>query len=82
MSNQFWKAFPTLPGLHCIEMKDRVQGQVRKETRDVMSEGIVAYFHEASCRFRREIERTYPEPTVPLMAVRESDPRQKREDNT
>ena len=82
MSNPFWKRFPTLPGLHCVEMKDHVQGRVREETRDATPEGLVAYFHEASRHFWREIGRAYPESAATLMTVKESDQRHKTEVST
>ena len=78
MSNPFWKAFPTLPGLHCIEMKDRVQGNVMDETRELTPTALIAYFRNASRRFRREVGRTYPESVATPMTVRGSDQFQKR----
>ncbi len=77
MSNSFWAKFPALPDLHCVEMKDRIQDQIRQETRNVSPEGIIAYFHDAACRFRLEVGRAYPESTVPLMSVQETNTRQK-----
>ena len=78
MNNPFWKQFPTLPGLHCIEMKDHAQARIQDETRNVTPEGLVAYFHEASCRFRRGISRAYPSSTATLLTVKESDKDQER----
>ncbi len=78
MSNIFWTQFPAMPRLHCIALKDRIQDQIRKETRNATPEGIVTYFHEASCRFRQENDHAYPESVSPLMSVRETDPQQKQ----
>lgn len=60
MSNAIWQRYPVTPGLHCVEMKDRLQERVMEETRGASTAVLVAYFQEASRRFWREVGRAYP----------------------
>jgi hypothetical protein len=51
MNEAVWKRFPTSPDMHCVGIKDRVQGKVMEETRHATPETLVAYFRNASRRF-------------------------------
>ena len=73
MSSQIWQRFPVAPGLHSLEMKDRLQERVMEDTRDASPAALVVYFREASRRFWREVGCTYPETVASPMVVRETD---------
>jgi predicted component of type VI protein secretion system len=73
MSSPFWQRFPVQPGLHSLEMKDRLQEQVMEDTRGAATVALVAYFREASRRFWREVGCAYPEPVASPMLVRDAD---------
>ena len=72
MNNIFWKRYPTLRDLHCVEMKDRVQSKVMAETREATPEALVSYFHAASRRFWRQVGGAYPESVATPMTVHET----------
>jgi len=55
-------------------MKDRLQERVTEETRGAGAAAVVAYFREASRRFRREVSHACPESVASPTAVRETDP--------
>lgn len=67
MHETFWERFPKTAKIHCIEVKDRAQERVARETRGLSSDQLFAYFREASQRFWSEIGRVYPKaaPTTP-----------------
>lgn len=71
MNNPFWRRFPVIQSMRCIEMKNYVQLRIMDETRDATPDAIVTYFREASRRFRREAGRAYPEIPTDALAVRE-----------
>jgi len=60
MSNAIWQRYPVIPGLHSVEMKDKLQERIMEETRGASPAALIAYFREASRRFRREPGRAYP----------------------
>ncbi len=78
MNEAFWERFPKTAGFRCIEMKDRAQARIARETRGLSADRLLVYFHEASQRFWSEVGRSYLEATPTPMAVRESGPRRKR----
>ena len=73
MSSRIWQRFPVAPGLHSLELKDRLQERVMEDTRDASPAGLVAYFREASRRFWREVGYAYPETVAAPMVVRDTD---------
>ena len=78
MNEAFWERFPKTMGIRCIEMKDRAQARIARETRGMSADQLFAYFHKASQCFGSELGRVYPEVTPTAMAVRESGQRRKR----
>ena len=78
MNEAFWERFPKTAGIRCIEMKDRAQARIARETRGLSSDQLFAYFREASQRLWSELGRVYPEAPPTTMAVRESGPHRKR----
>jgi hypothetical protein len=73
MSSQIWQRFPVAPGLHSLELKDRLQERVMEDTRGASPTALVAYFREASRRFWREVGCAYPETVASPMMARETD---------
>ena len=73
MSSQIWQRFPVAPGLHSLEMKDRLQERVMEDTRGASPAALVAYFREASRRFWHDVGGAYPETVASPMVVRETD---------
>jgi hypothetical protein len=73
MSSSLWQRFPVEPGLHTLEMKDRLQERVMEDTRGASAEALVAYFREASRRFWQEVGCAYPESVTSPMLVHDAD---------
>ena len=73
MSSLLWQRFPVEPGLHTLEMKDRLQERVMEDTRGAAVATLVAYFREASRRFWREAGCAYPQSSASPMLVRDGD---------
>jgi hypothetical protein len=73
MSSPFWQRFPIEPELHSLEMKDRLQERVMEDTRGAAAAALVAYFREASRRFRHEADRAHPESVASPVLVRDAD---------
>ncbi|MBN2465873.1 hypothetical protein JXD38_09675 [candidate division WOR-3 bacterium] len=61
MSSPLWRKYPVDPGLHTLELKDRLQERVMEDTRGASPEALVAYFRKASRRFWDEVGCAYPE---------------------
>lgn len=78
MNEAFWDKFPKAAKIRCIEMKDRQQKRVARETRGLSSDQLFSYFRESSHRFWSKVGRVYPAATPTPMAVRESGSRSKR----
>ena len=72
MSNPLWQRFPVEPGLHTLEMKDRLQERVVEDTRGAAAAALVAYFREASRRFRREVGCACPDSAASPMFARDA----------
>ena len=51
MSSPLWQRFPVEPGLHALEMKDRLQERVTEDTKGASPAALVGYFRKASRRF-------------------------------
>jgi len=64
MSNAIWQRYPVIPGLHSVEMKDKLQERIMEETRGASPAALIAYFREASRRFRREPGREPANPPI------------------
>jgi|WetSurMetagenome_2_1015567.scaffolds.fasta_scaffold284333_1 hypothetical protein len=73
MSSQLWQSFPIEPGLHALDVKDRLQEHIRKDTEGASPAELVVYFREASRRFRREVGRSYRKPDTLPSAVHDAD---------
>ena len=73
MFSSVWQRFPVAPGLHSLELKDRLQKRVMEDTKGASPAALVAYFREASRRFWREVGCAYPESDALPTAVRETD---------
>jgi hypothetical protein len=73
MSSLFWQRFPVEPGLNTLEMKDRLQERVMEDTRGAAAAALVAYFREASRRFRREVGCACPDSVASPMLARDAD---------
>jgi hypothetical protein len=73
MSSSIWEAFVETTDIDCIEMKDKIQDLIQKETLDITSEALLNYFFEASRRFRLEIRSRYPAHQAIPTVVREPD---------
>lgn len=77
MNEEFWERFPKTANIRCIEMKDRTQERIARETQGLSPDRLLAYFREASRRFRSKVEGAYPEATSKALAVHETGPRRK-----
>jgi len=73
MSSPLWQRFPVEPGLHTLEMKDRLQERVMEDTRGASPAALLAYFRKASRRFWDEVGCAYPESVASPMFVRDAD---------
>jgi len=73
MSSQLWQRFPLERGLRALDMKDRLQERIGKDVSGASPEELVAYFREASRRFRRGVRCNAPEPESLPSAVRDAD---------
>ena len=72
MSSSLWQRFPVEPGLHTLEMKDRLQERVMEDTRGASPAALLAYFRKASRRFWDEVGCAYPESVASPMLVRDA----------
>ena len=79
MSSLLWQRFPVEPGLNTLELKDRLQERITKETRGASSEALVAYFRKASRRFWDEVGCAYSESEASPMMVHDGDQSSDRE---
>jgi len=57
MSSSFWNRFPPASDIRCVEMKDRLQDRVSRETRNASPDELVAYFRNAARRFWQQMGR-------------------------
>jgi len=73
MSSPLWQRFAVEPGLHALEMKDRLQERVMEDTKGATPAALVDYFHEASRRFRHESGREDPESIASPVLVHDAD---------
>ncbi len=73
MSSQSWQRFPVEPGLHTLELKDRLQERVMEDTKGASPAALVDYFRKASRRFRREVGCACPESDASAMLVHDAD---------
>ena len=73
MSSPLWQRFPVEPGLHALEMKDRLQERVMEDTKGASPAVLVDYFREASRRFWQEVGCAYPESVTSPMLVHDAD---------
>jgi hypothetical protein len=73
MSSQLWQRFPVEPGLHTLEMKDRLQERVMEDTKGASPAALVDYFRKASRRFRHEAGRACPESVASPILVHDAD---------
>jgi hypothetical protein len=73
MSSPLWQRFPVEPGLHTLEMKDRLQERVMEDTKGASPEALLAYFRKASRRFWDELGSPYPESDASPMMVHDAD---------
>jgi hypothetical protein len=73
MSSPSWQRFPVEPGLHALEMKDRLQERVMEDTKGASPAVLVDYFREASRRFWQEVGCVYPESATSPMLVHDAD---------
>lgn len=73
MNESFWDRFPGTVGIGCIEMKDRAQARIARETRGMSTDRLIAYFREAARQFRAQTAAVYPAVRDSTMAVRETD---------
>jgi hypothetical protein len=73
MSSPLWQRFPIEPGLHAVEMKDRLQERVMEDTKDASPAAVVDYFREASRRFRRQTDRAQAESATSPVLVHDAD---------
>ena len=55
MSSQSWQGFPVEPGLHTLELKDRLQEQAMDDTKRASPAALVDCFRKASRRFWHEV---------------------------
>jgi len=79
MSSLLWQRFPVEPGLHTLELKDRLQERIMKETRGASPEALVAYFRKASHRFWDEVGCAHPGSEASPMMVHDGDQSSDRE---
>jgi hypothetical protein len=73
MSSSLWQRFPVEPGLHTLELKDRLQERIKADTRGATPAALQAYFRKASRRFWHEVGCAYPESVASPMLVRDAD---------
>jgi hypothetical protein len=73
MSSPLWQRFPVEPGLHTLEMKDRLQERVTEDTIGASPAALVGYFREASRRFWHEVGCAYPESVASPILVHDAD---------
>ncbi|MCX6843579.1 MAG: hypothetical protein NTX53_14995 [candidate division WOR-3 bacterium] len=73
MSSPLWQRFPVEPGLHALEMKDRLQERVTEDTEGASPAALVDYFRRASRRFWQEVACPYPESVTSQMVVHDAD---------
>ena len=73
MNSPLWQRFPVEPGLHALEMKDRMQERVMKDTKGASPAALVDYFRKASRRFRDEVGCTRPESVTSPILVHDAD---------
>ena len=73
MSSPLWQRFPVEPGLHALEMKDRLQERVMEDTKGASAAALVGYFREASRRLWHEVGCAYPESVTSPMLVHDAD---------
>ena len=73
MSSTLWQRFPVEPGLHALEMKDRLQERVMEDTEGATPAALVDYFREASRRFRHETGCEDPESIASPVLVHDAD---------
>jgi len=73
MSSALWQRFPIEPGLHTLELKDRLQERVREDTRGATPEALVAYFRKASRRFWDEVGCACPKSAASPVFVRDAE---------
>jgi hypothetical protein len=73
MSSPLWQRFPVEPGLHTLEMKDRLQERVMEDTKDASPAALVDYFRKASRRFWHEVGCAYPESVDSPTLVHDAD---------
>jgi len=78
-SSPLWQRFPVEPGLHTLELKDRLQERVMEDTRGASPEALLAYFRKASRRFWAEVGCAYPESDASPMMVHDGDQSSDRE---
>ncbi len=57
MSSSIWDRYPPASDIRCVEMKDRLQDRVARETRNASVDELVVYFRDASRRFWEEMGR-------------------------
>ncbi|MBM3332523.1 hypothetical protein FJY68_11865 [candidate division WOR-3 bacterium] len=79
MSSTLWKRFPVEPGLHTLDMKDRLQERVMEDTKGASPEALLAYFRRASRRFWDEVGGAYPESEASPVLVHDADKSSDRE---
>jgi len=73
MSSSLWQRFPVEPGLHALEMKDRLQERVMGDTKGASPAALMDYFRAASRRFWQEVGCVYPESVTSTMLVHDAD---------
>ena len=73
MSSPLWQRFPVEPGLHTLEMKDRLQERVTEDTKGASPVALVDYFRKASRRFWHEVGCAYPESVASPILARDAD---------
>lgn len=73
MSSPSWQRFPVEPGLHALEMKDRLQKRVMEDTKGASPEALIGYFRRASRRFWQEAGCAHPEFVTSPMLVHDAD---------
>ena len=73
MSSPLWQRFPVEPGLHTLEMKDRLQERVMEDTKGAPPAALVDYFRKASRRFWHEVGCAHPESIDSPILVHDAD---------
>ncbi|MDI6774910.1 MAG: hypothetical protein QME60_05890 [Verrucomicrobiota bacterium] len=75
MNKAFWSRFSKAEAIRCVEVKDRVQARIARETRGFSPDRLIEYLREASRQFQAESNAMYhPDATRP-MVVRETNER-------